>query len=190
MISFEQRRLMHKYVVYDMAVQSLQRDYKVIENLKLSKVYLPILDRLLEDISQECYNAKRLLAKDKIRVVRWVKTDEYFSDLIVATAGEDAVFTYANMALKTQVENLLISHQNKDQALNWKWVPGHFSFIHFFLITCLRMNNTNHNINTIQPIHLKTLIELKSKFTKKIAAMIKKSQSVDDILFIKLWGMI
>jgi len=24
---------MHKYVVYDMAVQSLQRDYKVIENL-------------------------------------------------------------------------------------------------------------------------------------------------------------
>lgn len=52
------------------------------------------------------------------------------------------------------------------------------------------MNNTNHNINTIQAIHSKTLIELKSKFTKKIAAMIKKSQSVDDILFIKLWGMI
>ncbi|UPW81894.1 aconitate hydratase [Lysinibacillus sp. Ag94] len=113
MISFEQRRLMHKYVVYDMAVQSLQRDYKVIENLKLSKVYLPILDKLLKDISQECYNAKRLLAKDKIRVVKWVKVDEYFSDLIIATAGEDQVFTYANMALKTQVEKLLLSHTNE-----------------------------------------------------------------------------
>jgi len=118
MISFEQRRLLHKYVVYDMAVQSLQRDYKVIENLKLSKVYLPILDKLLDDISQECYNAKRLLAKDKIKLVRWKKTDEYFSDLVVSTAGEDQVFTYANMALKTQVENLLISHQNKDQVLD------------------------------------------------------------------------
>jgi len=117
MISFEQRRLLHKYVVFDMAVQTLQRDYKVIENLKMSKVYLPILDKLLDDISQECYNSKRLLAKDKIRVVRWEKTNEYFSDLIVATAGEDLVLTYANMALKTQVEKLLISHQNKDQTL-------------------------------------------------------------------------
>lgn len=128
MISFEQRRLMHKYVVYDMAVQSLQRDYKVIENLKLSKVYLPILDKLLDDISQEWNNSKRLLAKDKIRVVKWIKTDDYFSDLVVATAGEDLVLMYANMALKTQVEKLLLSHQNKDQALDWMWVPGHFLF--------------------------------------------------------------
>lgn len=112
MISFEQRRLLHKYVVYDMAVQSLQRDYKVIENLKLSKVYLPILDKLLDDISQECYNSKRLLSKDKIRVVKWEKIDEYFSDVHVATTGNDVVLRYANMALKTQVENLLISHQN------------------------------------------------------------------------------
>ena len=82
MISFEQRRLLHKFVVYDMSVQSLQRDYKVIENLKMSKVYLPILDKLFDDISQECYNAKRLLAKDKISVVRWEKTDEYFSHLV------------------------------------------------------------------------------------------------------------
>lgn len=118
MISFEQRRLMHKYVVYDMAVQSLQRDYKVIENLKLSKVYMPILDKLLDEISQECYNSKRLLAKDKIKIVKWVKTNEYFSDLIITTPGEDQVFTYANMALKTQVEKLLLSHLNKDQALN------------------------------------------------------------------------
>ena len=113
MINFEQRRLLHKYVVYDMAVQSLQRDYKVIENLKLSKVYLPILDKLLDSISQECYNSKRLLAKDKIRLVLWEKKDEYFSDLTVATAGEDLVLTYANMALKTQVEKLLNQHLNK-----------------------------------------------------------------------------
>ncbi|MGE7912496.1 aconitate hydratase [Lysinibacillus xylanilyticus] len=117
MISFEQRRLMHKYVVYDMALQSLQRDYKVIENLKLSIVYLPILDKLLDEISQQCYNSKSLLAKDKIRVVKWEKVDENFSDLIIATAGEDQVFTYANMALKTQVEKLLISHLNNEQVL-------------------------------------------------------------------------
>jgi len=117
MINAEQRRLLHKYVVYDMAIQALQRDYQVIETLKMSRVYLPILDKLLDDIAQECYNPKRLLAKDKIRVVKWEKIDEYFSDLTVATAGEDLVLTYANMALKTQVEELLISHLSNEQVL-------------------------------------------------------------------------
>jgi len=49
--------------------------------------------------------------------VKWEKIDEYFSDLTVATVGEDLVLTYANMALKTQVEKLLLSHQTKNQAL-------------------------------------------------------------------------
>lgn len=109
MMSFEQRELLHKHVIYDMAVQSLQRDYKVIENLKMSKVYLPMVDKLLKDISHDYYDTKRLLAKDKIKIVRWDKVNENFSDLTVTTAGEDQVLTYANMALKTQVEKLLIS---------------------------------------------------------------------------------
>ena len=113
MMSFEQRQLLHKFVVHDMAVQSLQRDYKVIENLKMSKVYLTILDNTLKTIANDYYNLKRLLAKDKIRIVRWEKHDDNFSDLIVATAGEDAVLRYANQALKTQVEQLLISCMNK-----------------------------------------------------------------------------
>lgn len=116
MINREQRQLLHKFVIYDMAIQSLQRDYSVIENLKMSTVYLPILDKLLDDLAQEYYNSKRLLAKDKIRVVKWEKNDEYFSDLTVATAGEDLVLTYANMALKTQVEKLLNQHLYKDEV--------------------------------------------------------------------------
>ncbi|EAZ84520.1 hypothetical protein BB14905_09300 [Bacillus sp. B14905] len=74
-----------------MAVQSLQRDFSVIENLKMSKVYLPILDKLLKDISQDYYNSKRLLAKDKIRLVKCEKIDEYFSDVHIATAGNHVV---------------------------------------------------------------------------------------------------
>lgn len=78
----------------------------------MSKVYLPILNNLLKIITNDYYNSKRLLAKDKIRVVKWEKKDDYFSDLIVTTAGEDIVLTYANQALKTQVEKLLFSHIN------------------------------------------------------------------------------
>ncbi|MGE7024445.1 hypothetical protein [Solibacillus cecembensis] len=58
-------------------------------------------------------NQKRLLAKDKIRVVKWVKIDENFSDVIVATAGEDIEIRYANRAIKTHVENMLLNRTNQ-----------------------------------------------------------------------------
>ena len=109
MLKPEQRKLFHKFLILEMAVQSLQRDFSVIENLKMSKVYLSIFDKLLKDITQDYYNSKRLLAKDKIRLVKVEKIDEYFSDVHIATAGNDVVLRYANMALKTQVEKLLIS---------------------------------------------------------------------------------
>lgn len=110
MLTFEQRDLLHRFVIHDMAVQSLQRDYKVIENLKMSNVYLPMLDKLIKEISNDYYNLKRLLAKDKIKVVSWEQVDEYFSDLTITTPGEDEVLRYAKQALKTQVEHLLNSH--------------------------------------------------------------------------------
>ena len=118
MLNPEQRQLFHKFIILEMAVQSLQRDFPVFENMKMSKVYLPIIEKLLKDISQDYYNTKRLLAQKNIRLVKWEKIDEYFTDIHVATPGNDVVLRYANMALKTQVEKLLLSLQNKDQALN------------------------------------------------------------------------
>ncbi|GEM_PF-182933 len=123
MLNPEQRRLFHKFLILEMAVQSLQCDFLVIENLKMSKVYLPILEKLLKYISQYYYNSKRLLAKDKIRLIKVEKIDEYFSDVHIATAGNDVVLSYANMALKTQVEKLLISYQHNAQVLNY-FEPG------------------------------------------------------------------
>ncbi len=77
MLKPEQRRLFHKFLILEMAVQSVQRDFSVIENQKMSKVYLPILERLLKDINHDYCDSKRLLAKDKIRLEKVEKIDEY-----------------------------------------------------------------------------------------------------------------
>lgn len=108
MINAEQRQLLHQYLILDLAVQSLQRDYKTMEQLKMSAIYLPLMDGLLKNIKNDYFNHKRLLAKDKIRVVGWHRIDEYFSDVVVATTGNDEKLCYANQALKTEVEQFLI----------------------------------------------------------------------------------
>lgn len=112
MISIEQRRQTHKLVILDLALQSLYRDYTTIENLKMANVYLPIIDKLIKSIQNDYYNQKRLLAKEKIKILKWEKIDEYFSDLTITTPGEDQVFRYANMAVKSQVETLLSERLN------------------------------------------------------------------------------
>ena len=113
MINFEQRRLLHQYLILELAIQSLQCDYKTLEQLKMQAIYLPFVDRLLKNVRNDYFNLKRVLAKQKIRVVEWQQIDEYFSDVRIATAGEDVVLRYAKQALKTQVEMLLINQLNK-----------------------------------------------------------------------------
>ncbi len=112
MLNIDHRQLVHEYLVLDLAVQSLQTDYSKMEQseqMKMKIVYLPIIDNILKSVRNDYLNQKRLLAKEKIRVVKWVKIDENFSDVIVATAGEDITIRYANRAIKTHVENMLLS---------------------------------------------------------------------------------
>lgn len=116
MIKPDQRQLVHKYLLLELAVKSLQIDYLKVEQFKMNKVFLPLMDALLKELRQEYFDIKRRLAQQQIRVVGCTSIDENFSDVQVATAGDDIVLRYANQALKTKVEQLIISHiDNKNK---------------------------------------------------------------------------
>lgn len=117
MINSEQRQLVHRFLLLDLAVKSLQVDYLKTEQFKLKNVFLPILDSLLKDLRNECFNLKRQLSQQKIRIVGWTKIDENFSDAKIATAGNDVELRYANQALKSKVENLINDHINERMKL-------------------------------------------------------------------------
>jgi len=110
MINREDRLVLNEYIKLDMAIKSLQRDYDSLGNLKMSKVYLNIVDDLLKSLRNDYYNKKRLLAKQKIEVVKWMKISEHFSEVRIKTAGEDEVHQYANQALKTHTEELIFRY--------------------------------------------------------------------------------
>ena len=107
MIKPENRNDVYEYIKLDMAIRSLQHDSATLEKLKMSNVYINIVDGLLKELRNDFYNKKRLLAKSKIEVVKWVNVDEFFSDVIIKTAGEDEVLRFAKQALKTHVEELI-----------------------------------------------------------------------------------
>ena len=62
--------------------------------VKSHLVIAPLMDALLKDLRQEYFDLKRQLAQQKIRVIEWTHGDEYFSDVQIATAGNDVVLRY------------------------------------------------------------------------------------------------
>ncbi|RUL48805.1 aconitate hydratase [Lysinibacillus antri] len=108
MINLLDRHSLHKLVVLELAVRSLQHDYVQLETLKMQKLYTTWTELLLKHLYPIYTAQKRQLAQKQIRIVRWRKIDMYFSDVLIATSGEDIALRYANQALKTEVEELLI----------------------------------------------------------------------------------
>lgn len=68
--------------------------------VKSHLVITPLMDALLKDLRQEYFDLKRQLVQQKIRIIGWTNVDEYFSDVQIATAGNDVVLRYANQALR------------------------------------------------------------------------------------------
>lgn len=110
MIKPDERRNVHEFILLDMAVKSLQNDYDALGSLKMSVVYIKIVDDLLKNIRSDYFNKKRMLAKCKIKVVKWIHIDQYFSDVVLKTPGEDVELRYAKQALKTQTEDLIFNY--------------------------------------------------------------------------------
>ncbi|MBK3497193.1 aconitate hydratase [Viridibacillus sp. YIM B01967] len=107
MISIEERNQLHQYLIYELAIQSLQKDHPHLEKLKMKNIYLVLVDVLLKDLKNDYYKSKHLLKRRGIQVIGWHRTSEYFSDIQIRTAGEDLHLNYAKQALKTAVEEEL-----------------------------------------------------------------------------------
>ncbi|MCT6922834.1 aconitate hydratase [Metasolibacillus sp.] len=110
MINFEQRDLLHNYLLLDLAIKSLQHDQKYLEQCKMKSVLLPTLNILLKDLRKKYFQFKHQLKFHKIKVIAWYPIDEYFIDVKVATVGNDLILHYAKQGLKAQVEQLIINH--------------------------------------------------------------------------------
>lgn len=108
MINLLDRHALHKLIVLELAVRSLQHDYVQLETLKMHKLYTTWTELLLKHLYPIYTAQKRQLAQKQIRIVRWRKVDLYFSEILIATAGEDIVLRYANQAIKAEVEELLM----------------------------------------------------------------------------------
>ena len=108
MINIAQRQEIHELIILDLAIRSLQADYIKLATLKLHRLYSKWLETILQQLQSQFHEKKLHLAQQHIRLVGYKRLDTYFSEITVATAGNDSQLLYANEVLKQDVEQLLM----------------------------------------------------------------------------------
>lgn len=97
----------HQFIIYDLAIRTLNYDLPKIEDLKLQVVLQPIVQHLLKKLYEEFNPLKVRLKREGIAIVKWQHVDSFFSDVILRTAGEDQTLRYAKKVLQYDVEQLV-----------------------------------------------------------------------------------
>lgn len=113
MINLTDRQQVHELIVLEFAIRTLKHDYPYVEKLKTKAIYVPMHNSLLKNISSDYFKLKHQLKKKKLSIAGWQRIDQYFSDIHIATAGDNQTLRYANQALKTEVERVLIRYTMK-----------------------------------------------------------------------------
>lgn len=107
MIHLDDRHRLHQFLMLELAIRYLKMDVDIFRTAKCSNVFVPFAENLLKDLLKQYNYEKQYFSNKKIRPLKWEKAGNHFSQVTVATAGEDAIFKYANQAVKTHVEDIL-----------------------------------------------------------------------------------
>lgn len=107
MIKIEDRHRLHQFLMLELTIRYLKIDLETMGTMKCANAFVPFTENLLQQLLKRYVHEKNYFSSKQIRLIKWERIDHYFSQVSVTTAGEDAVFKYANQAVKTQVEDIL-----------------------------------------------------------------------------------
>lgn len=116
MIHIHDRHRLHQFLMIELAIRYLEKDLEIIQTTKCTNIFIPFIERLLKMLRQQYHDEKQYFTGKQVRLIQWKRIDNYFSEVSVTTPGEDAVFTYANQAVKTHVEEMIMKTYKTIQA--------------------------------------------------------------------------
>lgn len=97
----------HNLIIYDLAIRTLNYNLPKIDKLKTGSIYKAYTETLLIELRKAYIPLKQQLMLERISIVKWQQVDQFFSDVIVSTSGNDQSLRYAKKVLQYEVDSLL-----------------------------------------------------------------------------------
>lgn len=100
MINIEQRKLVHKQIILDLTIRTLERDRQLINHLKSEIALNAWFMEKIKQVMREKINIKRQLYKQGIRIENEKKEDDFATSYEILCKGTTEIIRYSNIALR------------------------------------------------------------------------------------------
>lgn len=124
MINMEQRKLVHKQIILDLTIRTLERDRKLIDHLKSQIALEAWFEEKTKQVMREKINIKRQLYKQSIRIENEKREDDFATSYEVLCRGTTEVIRYSNIALRNwtneEIQRLLGIEYRTPESWHWK----------------------------------------------------------------------
>lgn len=101
----EDGKLVHRFIICDLAIRSVEHDLKKLESFKLKKALQNIYGEVLKELFDERVQINKEMQQAHLKYYKNVKLDEYFTDYYFTKYTGDSSMTYANMNLFHKVND-------------------------------------------------------------------------------------
>lgn len=124
MISMEQRKLVHKQIILDLTIRTLERDRKLIDNLKSQIALEAWFEAKLSEVRKDKIKVKKQLYLQGIRVENEKREDDFATSYEVLCQGTTEIIRYSNIALRNwtneEIQRLLGIEYRTPESYHWK----------------------------------------------------------------------
>lgn len=100
MINMEQRKLVHQQIILDLTIRTLERDRKLIDNLKSQIALEAWFEAKIVETMKDKRKLKSELYKQGIRIENEKREDDFATSYEVLCRGTTEVIRYSNIALR------------------------------------------------------------------------------------------
>lgn len=118
----EQGELVHKQIILDLTVRTLERDRKLLDSFKSFGAFDMWFENKIKETKQEKLNVKRKLGSMGIRVENEVREDDFITVYEVLYRGATKILRYSNIALRNwtneEIKRLLNMEYNTVANVN------------------------------------------------------------------------
>lgn len=123
MFNFDNVELVHRQIILDLTIRTLERDRKHLTDLKINRALELWMEQKVKELQNDLRRVKAELGKNGVKIQSENRVDNLITEYVIIERGQNFERRYMNIALKNWVDEevkrlLELEHRTTDDA-NW-----------------------------------------------------------------------
>lgn len=104
MIDFKISELVHRHIILDLSIRTLERDRRHLTDLKINRALELWMEQKVKELQNDLRSVKAELGKNGVKIQSENRVDKLITEYIIIERGQSFERRYMNIALKNWVD--------------------------------------------------------------------------------------